>query len=353
MNEGFSTSAELRYLFESRLGRSVSDDHWDQLLASQYQDLEKEEILEQDPKAVVGRLLALTTLGRKTSSTVNVAPPASWGKFFRTKVMPLYRDDQLLCLGRFDRREFLEPDDLADFLTAAARDELERIGERLGEQVLPAPPSNVRLPSSDWVGGKSLRHLPAAHFDVFEYQGGVPSGRWRRVSFRLAQNSPLTFLKEIVGAIASQYPETSEAHIVSYLLADVPFVPVWLKATGSVHGFLHIFVGSPEVKPEEVASAYATARRDLLRLYDEKPHAFEGSWTTWGNAGWLTRKYKRSADSHSELIEYMQSKIHGGVSKREAAWAWKRDHPEDVRAVDSLTRTYQRYGLHKRSEARS
>jgi hypothetical protein len=315
----YHSSAEIRAEFESRLGRHVDDAVWQKLLATEYGDLDEPLVLEWDLERVIkGMLEFVATLTTNTSATVDLAPPASWTNFWRTSVLPTFRDDQLRCLGAFGLRDPVASADLTAFIDETARSRWEQSGLSSGA-------------NSDFALSLKVRSIDA---------GRASS---KTVSFPYEPNSPLLFLKETAGALMRQNPEISEEDAIGYLLADVAFSPTWLKAKWDFWGHVQLTVGSLEVRPEEVAAAYASARRDYLSRVKKEAETFDEIWALMGARGWLTRDYRRSADDHTDLVQFMNGRMENGVTRRAAAQAWKQEHPEDERKVDSLTRTYLRY----------
>lgn len=312
-------SARLRAEFEKRLGRSVDDAAWQKLLATEYGDLDESEVLEADPHGVIeGMMEFLSTLATEVGKPAVLTPPASWTNFWRTRVLPTFRDDQLRCLGAFGLRNPIALEDVAGFLDGAAQTSWGQSDASSARRDDPGISLRVPAPDGDGLTCKTL---------------------W----FDWELRSPLLFLKETASALVRQNPEVSEEDAVGYLMADVPFSPTWLKARCDLWGHVELSVGSLEVRPEEVAAAYASARRDYLRRVKEDPARFDEVWALMGARGWLTRDYRRSAESHADLIQFMNARMSDGGSRRDAAKAWKSEHPDDPRAVDSLTRTYLRY----------
>ena len=94
-----------------------------------------------------------------------------------------------------------------------------------------------------------------------------------------------------------------------------------------------INVVSWDVTKEDVALAYESARRSAKK-----------NGTEPSDVSVTVSPRPAPAEVHADLVSFMDDRISRGVSRRDAAKQWKAEHASDTRKVDSLTKTYRRYG---------
>lgn len=302
-----------RKLWEDEIQRPVSDEDWENLKSLLLGVLRGElatdpdrDVVFETPSQALEELRAAEARARLTwplslDWSSPVAPPDSWsrysGQVLQSRLMTQLRQSALKMLGLEGP---ILPHEVAPFLARLA-----------SAQVWPKTPCEVRN----------------ATLPNFDPDGSV-NGFTRILAFASGKNQALYTALGLAKMLEDDMGIGAPLGLY-WLLTAISITLPWIK-TSSNGGPIRMVIPSREVRPEEVASAYARARA-----------AAEGEVASelYG----LMAGYRRAARTGEDLAMFCASRRAIGLRWQEIAELWNEAHPERTFASgDTLSRVYRR-----------
>ncbi|MDZ4064490.1 MAG: hypothetical protein U1E22_07465 [Coriobacteriia bacterium] len=311
----------IRELWEEQRGEPIDDDAFEAMRAV-YLGADDTELVFNTPREALDaqcevedrlRRAARARENKPGSVRLELDPPRGWSSFQQRRFDTIFGDQvgQVRALFGLSPDAAVELNEIPRLLLEAARE----------QEWPPIPIVDVKCGQLYFHGdpASGLVDVPVCR----EPSEGDAPGKKRR----LAELYTLT--RQMYGTAGIR-----DSYAIEYILGGVPPWAPWIDAEwmalGGDEGLVELKIGSLDVKPEEVAAAYARARREALALSAGKPVV----------------AFRRGGPSAKELIDFcepLRSKLKP-VPWEDIAERWNEAHPDrEYKNGDALSRVYRRY----------